>query len=35
MIDWYSDNWGDPDTCVHLAANGSWVADRHDDEPVD
>jgi len=26
MVDWESDTWGDT---VHLAANGSWVADRH------
>ena len=26
MIDWESDTWGGT---VHLAANGSWVADKH------
>lgn len=26
MVDWDSDNWGGT---VHLAANGSWVADKH------
>jgi len=29
MIDWDSDNWGGK---VHLAANGSWVADKHGDD---
>jgi hypothetical protein len=26
MIDWESDTWGGT---VHLAANGSWVTDKH------
>jgi len=26
MIDWDSEDWGG---AVHLAANGSWVRDRH------
>ncbi len=26
MIDWDSENWGGS---VHLAANGSWVRDKH------
>ena len=26
MIDWNSEDWGGK---VHLAANGSWVADKH------
>jgi hypothetical protein len=26
-IDWESENWGGN---VHLAANGSWVPDKHD-----
>jgi hypothetical protein len=30
MIDWDSDDWGGR---VHLASNGSWVNDRHDDGP--
>lgn len=30
MIDWDSDRWGGQ---VHLASNGSWVSDRHGDEP--
>lgn len=30
MIEWGSENWGGN---VHLAANGSWVVDRHGDEP--
>ena len=29
MIDWNSENWGGG---VTFAANGSWVADKHDDE---
>ena len=29
MIDWNSESWGNPETCVHEAENGSWVADRH------
>lgn len=29
MIDWDAEDWGGR---VHLAANGSWVADRHGDE---
>lgn len=29
MIDWNSDSWGGT---VHLASNGSWVADKHGDE---
>jgi hypothetical protein len=32
MIDWDSEDWGGH---VHLAANGSWVADRHGDENED
>ena len=32
MIDWNSEDWGSPDTCVHLAENGSWVTDKHGDE---
>jgi hypothetical protein len=27
MIDWNAESWGGR---VHLAANGSWVPDRHD-----
>jgi len=31
MIDWDADDWGNH---VHLAANGSWVDDKHvDDRP--
>jgi hypothetical protein len=26
MIDWDSEDWGG---AVHLAANGSWVQDKH------
>jgi hypothetical protein len=26
MIDWSSETWGGT---VHLAANGSWVRDKH------
>ena len=26
MIDWNSETWGGT---VHLAANGSWVPDKH------
>ena len=26
MVDWDSDDWGNT---VHLAANGSWVRDKH------
>jgi hypothetical protein len=26
MVDWESDTWGGT---VHLADNGSWVADKH------
>jgi hypothetical protein len=29
MIDWDSEDWGGR---IHLAANGSWVPDRHGDE---
>lgn len=29
MIDWESDSWGGN---IHFASNGSWVADRHDDD---
>ena len=34
MIDWSDTNesWGNPETCVHHASDGSWVGDgRHDD----
>jgi hypothetical protein len=30
MIDWNSEDWGGH---VHLASNGSWVSDKHGDEP--
>ena len=30
MIDWHSDDWGNK---VHYASNGSWVSDKHGDEP--
>lgn len=26
MVDWDAENWGGT---IHLAANGSWVPDRH------
>lgn len=29
MIDWDSDSWGNG---VHLAANGSWVTDKHGED---
>lgn len=29
MIEWGSPNWGGN---VHMASDGSWVADRHGDE---
>jgi hypothetical protein len=29
MIDWDSANWGNR---VHLASDGSWVSDKHDDD---
>lgn len=34
MIDWESETWGGT---VHLAANGSWVTDKHppDDDTQD
>ena len=28
MVDWDSETWGGT---VHLAANGSWVSDKHRD----
>ena len=30
MIDWDSDSWGGR---VHLASDGSWVSDKHTEEP--
>jgi hypothetical protein len=32
MIDWDSEDWGGR---VHLASNGSWVTDKHGEEPRD
>ena len=29
MINWDADDWGNH---VHLASNGSWVADKHIDD---
>jgi len=29
MIDWNSEDWGGR---VHLASDGSWVADKHGDD---
>jgi hypothetical protein len=36
MIDWSDDNaaWGARETCVHFAANGSWVNDKHTDDAL-
>ena len=35
-IDWDSPTWGDPETCVHIAADGSFVGDaKHNDAAVD
>ena len=30
MIDWDSDSWGGE---VHYSTDGSWVTDRHGEEP--
>lgn len=27
IIDWTAPDWGKPDSCVHLSANGSWWDD--------
>ncbi len=32
MIEWGSENWGGN---VHYASDGSWVSDRHDEDPDD
>lgn len=35
MIDWSSDSWGESGNNVTFAANGSWVTDRHGEEPAE